>query len=85
MARGGRREGAGRPAGSLDKANKDLREMILEALDNKGGATYLQEQADKNPTAFMSLLGKVLPKELTGAGGGDLFPSRVELVAVNPE
>lgn len=41
MSRGGKREGAGRPKGSLDKNNKALREMILEALEKKGGAEYL--------------------------------------------
>ena len=66
MARGGKREGAGRKPGSLDKNNKQLREMILEALEKKGGAAYLVEQADKSPAAFMSLLGKVLPTTIQG-------------------
>jgi len=35
--RGGAREGAGRPKGSLDKGNAVLREMILEALEGAGG------------------------------------------------
>ena len=61
MARGGKREGAGRPVGSLDKNNKQLREMILEALENKGGAAYLTELAGSHPQAFVSLLGRVLP------------------------
>lgn len=72
MARGGKREGAGRPKGSLDQNNKQLREMILEALEKKGGAAYLAEQADKSPAAFLSLLGKVLPMQVTGEGGGPL-------------
>lgn len=72
MARGGKREGAGRKPGSLDQNNKQLREMILEALEKKGGATYLAEQAEKSPAAFMSLLGKVLPTQLTGANGGPI-------------
>lgn len=70
MARGGKREGAGRKPGSLDQNNKQLREMILEALEKKGGANYLADQADKSPAAFMSLLGKVLPMQVTGEGGG---------------
>ena len=72
MARGGKREGGGRPKGSLDKNNKQLREMILEALELKGGAAYLAKQADESPAAFMSLLGKVLPTQLTGANGGPI-------------
>lgn len=70
MARGGKREGAGRPKGSLDQNNKLLREMVLDALDQKGGADYLAKQADENPAAFMSLLGRILPLQVTGEGGG---------------
>jgi hypothetical protein len=37
--------------------------MILGALDDAGGQDYLAEQAYNNPSAFMALLGKVLPPE----------------------
>lgn len=66
MAQGGKRPGAGRPKGSLDKNNKQLREMILEALELKGGVAYLAEKADSNPQAFLSLLGRVLPMSVEG-------------------
>jgi threonine aldolase len=40
-------------------------------LDEAGGEKYLLEQAQANPVAFMTLIGKVLPSEiqaqLTGA------------------
>lgn len=84
MARGGKREGAGRPKGALDRGNADLRQMILQALENKGGVSYLEEQAASNPSGFMSLLGKVLPKEVTGEGGKDLIPSRIVFEVVDP-
>ena len=35
-------------------------------LDDVGGQQYLAEQAAKNPTAFMTLLGRVLPLTLAG-------------------
>jgi len=38
--------------------------MILGALEQAGGQTYLAEQAEQNPGAFMSLIGKVIPKEV---------------------
>ena len=44
--------------------------MILAALDAAGGSEYLLLQAKKNPVAFMSLLGKLLPTQLTGKDGG---------------
>ena len=40
--------------------------MILQALDDAGGQQYLAEQAAKNPAAFMTLLGRVLPLTLAG-------------------
>lgn len=43
--------------------------MILTALNNAGGEAYLQRQADENPTAFLTLVGKVLPTTLQGPDG----------------
>lgn len=60
--------GRGRPKGAINKNTKALKEMILGALDGAGGQAYLQRQADENPTAFMGLIGKVLPTELKGTG-----------------
>lgn len=62
--------GKGRPKGSPNKLSADVKEMILTALSGAGGAAYLQRQADENPAAFMSLVGKVLPLQVTGEGGG---------------
>lgn len=53
--------GKGRPKGSVNKSTKALKDMILEALNKKGGIAYLMAQADENPTAFLTLVGKVLP------------------------
>jgi hypothetical protein len=55
--------GKGRPKGAVNKVTKNLREMILGALDDAGGQAYLAEQAHENPPAFMALLGRVLPPE----------------------
>jgi hypothetical protein len=44
----------------------DLKEMILTALDKKGGVNYLMQQADANPNAFLTLVGKVLPMTVAG-------------------
>jgi len=71
-SRGGAREGAGRPKGSLDKGNAILREMILEALDKSGGVDYLVSKAESHPQAFMGLIGKVLPLQVTGEEGKDI-------------
>lgn len=73
MARGGKREGAGRPAGSANKETKELREMILLALEEKGGIAYLASKAESHPQAFMSLLGRVLPMQGPGPEGEHKF------------
>jgi hypothetical protein len=62
--------GKGRPKGVPNKMTAQVKEMILAALEKAGGVDYLVAQADENPTAFMSLVGKVLPLQLTGADGG---------------
>jgi hypothetical protein len=46
--------------------------MILGALAGAGGQDYLQRQAELNPGAFLTLIGKVLPMQITGDGGGSL-------------
>ena len=58
--------GPGRPKGVPNKVTTALKDMILQALDEKGGVQYLVEQAGTNPTAFLSLIGKVLPTTLAG-------------------
>jgi hypothetical protein len=55
--------GKGRPKGAANKVTRTLREMILGALDDAGGQAYLAEQAHHNPAAFLTLLGRVLPRE----------------------
>lgn len=67
----------GRQKGTPNKVSATLKDMILGALDGVGGQSYLQRQADENPTAFLTLIGKVLPMQLTGNGEG---PIVVEIV-----
>lgn len=83
--KGEKRPGQGRPKGVLNKENKALREMILQALDDQpgGGVEYLKLQATENPTAFMSLLGKVLPTTLAGDPNAPIAVAKIELVAVS--
>ena len=67
-----KRAGMGRPKGVPNKATKALKEMILGALDQAGGEQYLLEQAQANPVAFMTLIGKVLPSEIQAQLSGAL-------------
>ena len=58
--------GKGRPPGSPNKMGKAIKEMIVQALDEAGGVDYLKTQAATNPTAFLTLVGKVLPLQVAG-------------------
>lgn len=83
---GGRPKGlpktGGRAKGTPNKETKALREMILQALDDQpgGGVEYLKMQAQENPGAFMTLLGKVLPSQtqLSGPNGGPIPVSSLD-------
>jgi len=56
--------GKGRPPGHPNKVTKELRDMVLGALEASGGEAYLQKQADANPGPFLALVGKCLPKDI---------------------
>jgi hypothetical protein len=77
---GKRAKTGGRKKGTPNKISGDLRELVLGALSDAGGRAYLRKQADENPSAYMSLLGKCLPKEITGADGAPLMASSVIVI-----
>ena len=66
--------GKGRKAGIPNKLTGELKEMILQALSDVGGVEYLKVQAQTSPTAFLTLVGKVLPLQVTGKDGAALVP-----------
>lgn len=49
-----------------------IREMIATALDRAGGVDYLVDCAHdpKSKAAFLGLIGKVMPVQITGEDGG---------------
>lgn len=70
--------GRGRKKGVPNKFTGALKEMVREALDEAGGVEYLKTQATKNPAAFLSLVGKLLPAEINARVEAEVGP---ELVA----
>lgn len=70
--------GPGRPKGSSNKTTTAIKEMVIAALDKAGGVDYLVAQADKNPTAFIGLIGKVLPLQLQGDAANPIFIQKIE-------
>lgn len=69
--------GPGRPKGMQNKNTLLLKDALLLAAKGAGGKDglvgYLTTQAVENPGPFMSLLGKVLPLQITGADGGPVL------------
>jgi hypothetical protein len=63
----------GRPVGTKNRATKALKDMILGALEDGGGQDWLRQQMTENPAAFMTLVGKVLPLQVSGEGGGPVI------------
>jgi hypothetical protein len=62
----------GRKPGAPNKLTGQLKDMILQALDGAGGVNYLKTQANENPSAFLTLVGKVLPLQVSGEDGGPI-------------
>lgn len=74
----------GRLKGTPNKTTALLKDAILRAAElagdgyadlepeshARGLAKYLQVQSVENPGPFMTLLGKVLPMQVTGEDGG---------------
>lgn len=60
----------GKPKGAKNKATAQLKDMILGALEQAGGIEYLTERArdPRTASAFLTLVGKVLPMQVAGAG-----------------
>lgn len=60
--------GRGRVKGEKNLITRAIKDMILHALDRVGGEEYLAKQAEKNPVAFMTLLGKIIPTQMEHSG-----------------
>lgn len=56
--------GKGRQKGSKNKLTATVKEAIEQAFKDVGGAAYLARMAEEQPTAFMSLLGKIMPTQV---------------------
>jgi hypothetical protein len=70
--------GPGRPKGVPNKTTQLLKDAILQAAADAGDGdmvAYLAKQAKENPGPFLALIGKVLPMQVTGEGGGALVVS----------
>jgi|GEM_PF-684791 len=86
--------GNGRPKGAVNKTTALLKEATLMAAElagqkatgvkqGEGLVEYLKIQALENPAPFMSLLGKILPLQVTGENGGAIeMVSRIAIETI---
>ncbi len=79
-AKGGSRKGV------PNKITGQLKQMILDALDNAGGVEYLEARANdpRTASAFLSLVGKVLPMTIAGDANNPL-QARIEVAFRKPD
>lgn len=64
--------GPGRGKGTPNKVTYEVKTMVTEALQRAGGVEYLVERANdpRTASAFLTLVGKVMPMQVHGAGPG---------------
>ncbi len=87
MSRDGKKTGGGSRKGCPNKSTKALKDMILQALNDAeegGGVAYLKARAKDSPAAFLALIGKVLPLQVTGEGGGPAIPQINVVISHKP-
>ena len=79
----------GRKKGTPNKIAALLKDAILQAATDAGDGDlvkYLETQAEVNSTAFLGLLGKVLPLQVAGDADNPLeMIHKIERVIVQPE
>ena len=68
----GRKKTGGRKKGTPNKTTTTVKEAIMNAFDKVGGEDYLVEIAKLDHKTFCSLLGRVLPKEISTSIHSDL-------------
>lgn len=59
-----RKRGSGSRKGVPNVLTREIKDMIRGALEDAGGQKYLAAQAKENPAAFLSLLGKIIPRDI---------------------
>jgi hypothetical protein len=83
--------GPGRPKGVPNKSTALLKDAILKAGEIAGGGepgglvNYLVAQAKQNPGPFMTLLGKVLPTQVSGEDDNELRITVRNIVVERPK
>jgi hypothetical protein len=83
------KKGEKRPNQGKRGPNKNtlaIKDMILNALEGVGGEDYLMARANdpRTAAAFLGLIAKVMPTQVTGLDGGKISAS-LEVVFRKPD
>ena len=79
---GGKRPGAGRKKGVPNKLTANVKACIMAAFADAGGIDYLVKVAKTDPRTFCTLLGKLLPTQVTGDAADE--PVRIQVSWLPP-
>ena len=82
--KGGKREGAGRPAGVPNKLSGLVKDNIATVFEDMGGVYQMTEWAKENPNQFYAIYAKLLPLQVNADVTANTF-SRIEVCIVDPE
>ena len=63
----GHKKAGGRQKGTPNKSTGAIRDLVRQALEQAGGASYLAMQAELNPGPFLALVGRLIPAEASKA------------------
>lgn len=69
----------GRQKGTPNKLTATIRDAITTAFEEVGAASYLAKVAKEHPQVFCTLLGKVLPTQLSGPDDGPIKYARADM------
>ena len=81
----GTRPPGGSRKGRPNKVTRELKDMVLGALQDAGGQAYLASQAQANPGAFLSLIGKILPMQVAGKDSAPITPPAIDASNLSPQ
>jgi hypothetical protein len=83
---GGKREGAGRKPGSVNKLSTTVKQNVINVFDRLGGEDHMVNWAQENPNQFYNLYAKLMPTQSEiGTMDGQDSPLNVTLNFVKPD
>ena len=77
--------GKGQNKGSPNKVTKTLKEALLASFETLGGEAWLVQLAESDPKAYASLLGRLVPSEISAEVVSTTFPELPDGAVFTPK